>query len=70
MCENGRVLVNQQEARPAKDVKPGDDVTLVFASRTIIAEITEIPPVVTVSKTSRKPFMIKSDLRISEISDS
>jgi ribosomal 50S subunit-recycling heat shock protein len=39
MCSGGRVLVNGHEAKPAKDVKPGDTVTLKFSSRIVELEI-------------------------------
>jgi ribosomal 50S subunit-recycling heat shock protein len=39
MCENGRVLVNGSEAKPAKEVRPGDIITLKFSSRNIELEV-------------------------------
>ena len=39
MCVAGRVLVNSHEAKPAKEVKPGDVVTLKFSSRIVNLEI-------------------------------
>ncbi len=36
MCENGRVLVNGIGAKPAKEVKQGDRITLKFSSHTTI----------------------------------
>ena len=38
MCESGRVLVNGREAKPAKEVRPGDLITLHFSSRLIELE--------------------------------
>lgn len=32
-CGKDRVLVNGKEAKPAKDVKPGDTVTIRFGDR-------------------------------------
>ncbi len=43
MCENGRVLVNGIEAKPAKEVKRGDIITLKFSSRNIELEILGVP---------------------------
>ncbi len=43
MCENGRVLVNGCEAKPAKEVKPGDTITLKFSSRNVELEILGVP---------------------------
>ena len=39
MCVAGRVLVNSHEAKPAKEVKPGDVITLKFSSRVVDLEI-------------------------------
>ena len=39
MCDNGRVLVNGREAKPAKEMKQGDIVTLKFSSRSIDLEV-------------------------------
>ena len=39
MCGRGKVLVNGSEAKPAKDVKQGDFITLKFPSRTIELEV-------------------------------
>jgi ribosomal 50S subunit-recycling heat shock protein len=43
MCDGGRVLVNGREARPAKEVKQGDAVTLMFPSRSIELEVLAVP---------------------------
>ncbi len=42
-CETGRVLVNGREARSAKEVKPGDGITLVFSTRSVQIEILAMP---------------------------
>jgi ribosomal 50S subunit-recycling heat shock protein len=39
MCDNGRVLVNGKEAKPAKEMKQGDIVTLKFSARSIDLEV-------------------------------
>lgn len=43
LCDNGRVLVNGREAKPAKEVRPGDGITLKFPSRIIELEVLGIP---------------------------
>jgi len=43
MCDNGRVLVNSHEAKPAKEVKQGDVITLKFSSRIINLDVLGIP---------------------------
>jgi ribosomal 50S subunit-recycling heat shock protein len=43
LCEAGRVLVNDHEAKPAKDVKPGDRITLLFNAKSIELEVLVLP---------------------------
>lgn len=43
LCEAGRALVNSREAKPAKDVRPGDRVTLIFSGRSVEIEVLAIP---------------------------
>ena len=39
MCDKGRVLVNGQAVKPAREVKPGDVITLKFSTRTVDLEV-------------------------------
>ena len=43
MCEAGSVLVNGHEAKPSKEVKQGDHVTLQFTSKSIELEVLVLP---------------------------
>lgn len=43
LCEEGRVLVNDRGAQPAKEVRPGDRVTVRYDSRHVEIEITALP---------------------------
>ncbi len=43
LCDTGRVLVNGQVARSAKEVKRGDVIMLVFSTRRVQVEILAIP---------------------------
>ncbi len=43
MCEAGRALVNSREAKPAKEVRPGDAVTLIFSGRSVEIEVLGLP---------------------------
>jgi len=43
MCDKGKVLVNGHEAKPAKEVRPGDSIALKFASRIIDLEVIGMP---------------------------
>lgn len=42
MCERGKVLVNNQVAKPAKEVRPGDHLTLLFATKRIELEVLDL----------------------------
>ena len=39
MCDKGRVLVNGQAVKPAREVKTGDVITLKFSTRTMDLEV-------------------------------
>lgn len=39
LCDGSRVHVNGKEAKPARDVKPGDVIVLRFPSKTIELEV-------------------------------
>ncbi len=43
MCDEGRVLVNGVPAKPAKDVKRGDIITVKSSSRIIDLEVLDAP---------------------------
>jgi ribosomal 50S subunit-recycling heat shock protein len=45
LCNSGKALVNGRAVRPAKEVKPGDRITLIFSARSIEIEILAIPAV-------------------------
>ena len=42
-CEEGRVMVGGGPAKPGREVKPGDMITLELARRRVVAEVVEIP---------------------------
>jgi ribosomal 50S subunit-recycling heat shock protein len=68
LCDTGRVLVNGRVARPAKEVKPGDGIMLVFSSRSVQIEILAIPaakqkPVVV------QPYRVISEKRFAQKDD-
>jgi len=65
MCDTGRVLVNGNEAKPAREVRQHDVVTLKFSSRVIELEITGMPAASSGKKTSPEElYRIKSDIRL------
>ena len=43
MCGAGRVLVNGQEAKPAKEIGPGDALRLSYSTRIIDVEVLSVP---------------------------
>lgn len=43
MCGAGRVLVNGQAAKPAKEVGPGDTLRLSYSTRSIDIEVLKVP---------------------------
>jgi len=43
MCGAGRVLVNGQEAKPAKEIVPGDALRLSYPTRTIDIKVLSVP---------------------------
>jgi ribosomal 50S subunit-recycling heat shock protein len=43
MCEAGRVLVNGREARPAKEVRAGDAITIKYSTKNLEIEVIGIP---------------------------
>jgi ribosomal 50S subunit-recycling heat shock protein len=42
-CEKGRVFLDQRPAKPGKDVKPGQVITIDFANRLLEVEVVDIP---------------------------
>lgn len=43
MCDTGRVFVNGRDAKPAKEVRRGDVITLRFSTRTVDLEVLSEP---------------------------
>ena len=43
MCDAGRVLVNGAPAKPAKEVRPGDELHLSYLTRSISVEVLAVP---------------------------
>jgi ribosomal 50S subunit-recycling heat shock protein len=64
MCVAGRVLVNSQEAKPAKNVTPGDVITLKFSSRIIDLEIVGMISASSRKMSSEELYRVKSETRL------
>ena len=43
LCDAGRVLVNRNPAKPAKEIKPGDAIRVSYATRVIDIEVLAVP---------------------------
>jgi ribosomal 50S subunit-recycling heat shock protein len=68
MCGAGRVLVNGHEAKPAKEVKEGDVITLKFSSRIVDLNVLEMPA--TSIKASPEAFYtVQSEKRLPKDKD-
>ncbi len=65
MCGAGRVLVNGQKAKPAKEIGPGDVLRLSYSTRIIDLEVLTVP--VSSKNVKSRPeelYRITSDQRI------
>ncbi len=69
MCDNGRVLVNGSEAKPAKEVKQHDIVTLKFSSRVIELEIIGLLSAPSKKTPPDELYRMKSDTRLPKEKD-
>ena len=66
MCGAGRVLVNGQQAKPAKEIGPGDTLRLSFSTRAIDIEVLSIPASSkNVKSLPEELYRVISDQRIS-----
>jgi len=43
VCEQARVFVNNNPAKPAKQLKVGDEISIEYASKTVRAKVLVIP---------------------------
>ena len=41
-CDAGRVLVNGQQAKASRDIKPGDKIEIQFGQRTVKIEVLNV----------------------------
>lgn len=68
LCDAGRVLVNGHEAKPGKEIKAGDVLTLKFSSRILDLNVLEIP--VSPKKTQPESvYSVKSEKRLPKEND-
>jgi ribosomal 50S subunit-recycling heat shock protein len=64
MCVAGRVLVNGHEAKPAKEVKPGDVISLKFSSRIVELEIVGMLDASSRKLSPAERYKVKSESRL------
>lgn len=64
MCDNGRVLLNGHDAKPAKEVKPGDVITLKFSSKRIELEVLGVIAAFSRKTPPEELYRIKSEKRL------
>ena len=57
MCKNGVISVNGSVAKPAKDVKVGDIITVNYLERVIKYEVLQIPETKTIPKTKQDDYI-------------
>ena len=43
IADKARIFVNNNPAKPAKELKVGDKITIEYMNRTVVAEVLEIP---------------------------
>lgn len=43
IADKARIFVNNNPAKPAKELKVGDKITIEYLNRSVIAEVLEIP---------------------------
>jgi ribosomal 50S subunit-recycling heat shock protein len=65
MCSDGRVLVNGQAAKPAKEINAGDALRLSYSTRIIDIEVLSVPvSAKNVKSLPEEMYRVISDQRI------
>jgi len=57
MCKNGVVSINGVIAKPAKDVKVGDIITVAYLERSVRYEVVQLPQTKTIPKTQQNDYV-------------
>lgn len=69
MCEAGRVLVNGREAKPAREARLGDVVTLKYSSRLLEIEVVGMLAPSSKKTSAEELFRIKAETRLTKEKD-
>lgn len=56
MCKNGVVRINDVVAKPSKDVKIGDIITINYLEKAVKYEVLQIPETKTIPKTKQNEY--------------
>lgn len=59
VCKQDRILVNGKEAKPAKDIKENDLITLIFGRKTIEVKVLSVKEVIKKEDASNMYELIK-----------
>ncbi len=70
LCDSGRVLVNDRQAKPGKELKQGDTVTLQFSTRLIELEVITIPASPVRNMAPQDLYRVRAEKRINIDSNS
>jgi ribosomal 50S subunit-recycling heat shock protein len=57
MCKSKVVFVNDKVAKPAKDVKIGDKITIKYLSHEVSYEVLAIPTTKTIPKSTQSEYI-------------
>ena len=57
MCKNGVVSINGIVAKPAKDAKVGDIITINYLEKMVKYEVLQIPTTKTISKSQQHEYV-------------
>ena len=63
MCKSGVVEINSKVAKPAKDVKVGDRITINYLKGSVSYEVLKIPETKTIPKSKQDEYVkeVKSE---------
>ena len=70
LCDDGRVLVNDRQAKPGKELRPGDAITLRFSTRLIEIEVISLSAARGAKTPPEDLYRVRSEKRINTESDS